>query len=364
MTGSRGRGASRGRRAGTNGIASGRARRSTMPFADAARSVLLIDTMVMAGRLSPYAPESGYVAPSLDVSVHFHDQAPDADWLLCEATAPIARARPDRRARPRLVAGRQAARLRRRPAALPSSASALTERRLRARFRRGRPQLRRRRLVRAGAHAGEIRVDARARRRASGRSRTSRPPTTAMPSDWRLPAAPPSESAIGRMPKHGRERWSSGSAAGARAAASSTASRAREAALAALVGELDDQDAVLRHQADQHDDADLAEDVERLAEEQQRDERARERERHGDEDDRSDRGSSRTAPRASGRSARARARRRRAGSSRRRRSRATGRRGWCGSSGGSTLARDLVERGDAVAERRRPARGRPRSSPT
>lgn len=60
-------------------------------FADAARSVLLIDTISWPAACQPYAPDSGYVAPSLDVSVQFHDQAPDADWLLCEATAPIAR---------------------------------------------------------------------------------------------------------------------------------------------------------------------------------------------------------------------------------------------------------------------------------
>ena len=42
----------------------------------------------------------------------------------------------------------------------------------------------------------------------------------------------------------------------------------RLAGVAELVGELDDQDAVLRHQADQHDQADLAVDVERAAGEQ------------------------------------------------------------------------------------------------
>ena len=57
--------------------------------------------------------------------------------------------------------------------------------------------------------------------------------------------------------------------------ASSTASRTERPSIAQLVGELDDQDAVLGHQADQQDDADLAVDVERVAGQPQRQERAR-----------------------------------------------------------------------------------------
>jgi acyl-CoA thioesterase-2 len=60
------------------------------PFTDAARSVLLIDTMSWPAACQPYVPDSGYVAPSLDVTVQFHRAAPDAEWLLCAAGAPIA----------------------------------------------------------------------------------------------------------------------------------------------------------------------------------------------------------------------------------------------------------------------------------
>ena len=58
-----------------------------------------------------------------------------------------------------------------------------------------------------------------------------------------------------------------------------------KAALAELVGELHDQDAVLRHDADQHHQADLAVDVDRAAGEHDREDRRREPERHGEHDD-------------------------------------------------------------------------------
>ena len=54
---------------------------------------------------------------------------------------------------------------------------------------------------------------------------------------------------------------------------------------AQLVGELDDQDAVLGDQADQGDEADLAIDVERAAAPPQRQQRAGDRQRHGQHDD-------------------------------------------------------------------------------
>jgi MoxR-like ATPase len=47
------------------------------------------------------------------------------------------------------------------------------------------------------------------------------------------------------------------------------------AGVAQLVGELDDQDAVLGREADQHDDADLAVEVQRLAHRPQADHSAR-----------------------------------------------------------------------------------------
>jgi hypothetical protein len=58
------------------------------------------------------------------------------------------------------------------------------------------------------------------------------------------------------------------------------------AGVAQLVGELDDQDAVLGGEADQHDDSDLAVEVERLAHQREPDDSARHRERHGGDDHR------------------------------------------------------------------------------
>jgi acyl-CoA thioesterase-2 len=62
------------------------------PFADAARSLLLVDTMVWPACCRAYPAEDGpgYVAPSLDVSVQFHRAAPQSEWLLVEAVAPVA----------------------------------------------------------------------------------------------------------------------------------------------------------------------------------------------------------------------------------------------------------------------------------
>lgn len=62
------------------------------PFVDAARSLLLLDTMVWPACCRAYPSESGpgYVAPSLDVYAHFHRLARDSEWLLAEATAPVA----------------------------------------------------------------------------------------------------------------------------------------------------------------------------------------------------------------------------------------------------------------------------------
>jgi acyl-CoA thioesterase-2 len=60
------------------------------PFVDAARSVILVDTMLWPAACQPYVNDTPYVAPSLDVTVHFHRSAPESEWLLCDATASIA----------------------------------------------------------------------------------------------------------------------------------------------------------------------------------------------------------------------------------------------------------------------------------
>lgn len=60
------------------------------PFVDAARSLLLIDTMGWPAACRAHPHESGYVAPSLDVNAQFHRLAPGCEWLLAEAVAPVA----------------------------------------------------------------------------------------------------------------------------------------------------------------------------------------------------------------------------------------------------------------------------------
>jgi acyl-CoA thioesterase-2 len=60
------------------------------PFLDAARALILIDTLLWPATCRAYAPDISYVAPNLDVSVQFHRAAPDSEWLLCDAAAPVA----------------------------------------------------------------------------------------------------------------------------------------------------------------------------------------------------------------------------------------------------------------------------------
>lgn len=60
------------------------------PFVDAARSVMLIDTMIWPAAWRHHVPE-GYYAPSLDASIWFHAQAPDEEWLLCDIESHVGR---------------------------------------------------------------------------------------------------------------------------------------------------------------------------------------------------------------------------------------------------------------------------------
>jgi acyl-CoA thioesterase len=60
------------------------------PFVDAARSLLLIDTMGWPAACRAHPRDSGYIAPSLDVTAQFHRLAPDCEWLLVDAVAPVA----------------------------------------------------------------------------------------------------------------------------------------------------------------------------------------------------------------------------------------------------------------------------------
>jgi acyl-CoA thioesterase-2 len=59
------------------------------PFVDAARALLLIDTLVWPASCQHHV-EPAFMAPSLDVVAWFHRSAHDAEWLLCDAHTPIA----------------------------------------------------------------------------------------------------------------------------------------------------------------------------------------------------------------------------------------------------------------------------------
>jgi len=61
------------------------------PFLDAARSLILLDTMSWPAVREAYAEQPAVIAPSLDVAVQFHQLAPESEWLLCETHAEIAR---------------------------------------------------------------------------------------------------------------------------------------------------------------------------------------------------------------------------------------------------------------------------------
>jgi acyl-CoA thioesterase II len=58
------------------------------PFVDAARSLLLVDTLQWPAVWQAHR-DSTFVAPSLDVTTWFHDSASDSEWLYADATSPI-----------------------------------------------------------------------------------------------------------------------------------------------------------------------------------------------------------------------------------------------------------------------------------
>ena len=60
------------------------------PWVDAGRSLLLLDTLGWPAACGPH-PDGAFIAPSLDVTVWFHDAAPRAEWLLAHVRAPLAR---------------------------------------------------------------------------------------------------------------------------------------------------------------------------------------------------------------------------------------------------------------------------------
>ncbi len=60
------------------------------PFLDGARALIGIDVHIWAAHNRGLTELPTYVAPSLDLSVRFHDSAPDDDWQLVEARADFA----------------------------------------------------------------------------------------------------------------------------------------------------------------------------------------------------------------------------------------------------------------------------------
>jgi acyl-CoA thioesterase-2 len=58
---------------------------------DAGRSLLLLDTIAWPAACGPHAGRD-MIAPSLDVTVWFHELDPSSEWLLCHETAPRASA--------------------------------------------------------------------------------------------------------------------------------------------------------------------------------------------------------------------------------------------------------------------------------
>jgi acyl-CoA thioesterase-2 len=60
------------------------------PFVDAARSVILIDTLMLTAAMLAYREPMTHMGVSLDLSVWFHREAIGEEWLLCEAVSPVA----------------------------------------------------------------------------------------------------------------------------------------------------------------------------------------------------------------------------------------------------------------------------------
>lgn len=61
------------------------------PWLDAARSLLLIDTMVWPAACRHHVRQEEFVAPSLDVRASFHALEPQSEYLLVDARSPVGR---------------------------------------------------------------------------------------------------------------------------------------------------------------------------------------------------------------------------------------------------------------------------------
>lgn len=60
------------------------------PLVDACRSLVLLDTMSWPAAVRAHPWPLPWMAPSLDLAVQFHRAAPQSEWLLVEAVAPVA----------------------------------------------------------------------------------------------------------------------------------------------------------------------------------------------------------------------------------------------------------------------------------
>ncbi|MCP5042257.1 MAG: thioesterase family protein [bacterium] len=60
------------------------------PFLDAARALLLVDTLTWPAACQPHAPDPAFMAPNLDVTTWFHAAAPEHAWLFAEVESSIA----------------------------------------------------------------------------------------------------------------------------------------------------------------------------------------------------------------------------------------------------------------------------------
>ena len=60
------------------------------PFLDAARSLVLIDTLGWPAAMMTQTGPPRFVAPTIELSVRFHRLAPHAEWLFSRVTSPIA----------------------------------------------------------------------------------------------------------------------------------------------------------------------------------------------------------------------------------------------------------------------------------
>jgi len=59
------------------------------PFVEAARSLLLVDTMGWPAAVRAYRDPIGFIAPNIDVTTSFHRLEPTSEWLFVEAAAPV-----------------------------------------------------------------------------------------------------------------------------------------------------------------------------------------------------------------------------------------------------------------------------------